>query len=131
MTRKGMVIIMRKNLNISDAELLVMDIVWKSDVSLSAYQIREKLSKQKSWERTTVLTLIKRLVEKGMLKQEKREVYYYSPAILEEDYKKEETRNFVSKLYKGKSKDLIAALVQDESLTKKDIEELRGFLNQK
>lgn len=126
-----MVIIMRKNLNISDAELLVMDIVWKSDVSLSAYQIREKLSKQKSWERTTVLTLIKRLVEKGMLKQEKREVYYYSPAILEEDYKKEETRNFVSKLYKGKSKDLIAALVQDESLTKKDIEELRGFLNQK
>lgn len=122
---------MRKNLNISDAELLVMDIVWKSDVSLSAYQIREKLSKQKSWERTTVLTLIKRLVEKGMLKQEKREVYYYSPSILEEDYKKEETRNFVSKLYKGKSKDLIAALVQDESLTKKDIEELRGFLNQK
>ena len=41
-----------------------------------------------------------------------------------------ETRNFVEKFFKGRSRNLAAALVDSEALTRKDIEELRDYFNQ-
>ena len=95
----------------------------------------QKLSGPVNWERTTVLTLIQRLVKKGALLQEKRaqnnrEVYYYTPCIAREEYVRAETRNFVEKFFKGRSRNLAAALVDSEALTRKDIEELRDYFNQ-
>lgn len=114
---------------ISDAELEVIDILWQAQKPLSAYEIRTALNKTKDWERTTVLTLIRRLVEKNIITQTKKEVYYYTPNISREDYQKEETKNFIRRIYKGKTKDLVAALVQDSSLTKEDLTELRNFFH--
>ena len=42
---------------------------------------------------------------------------------------KEETRNFVNKFFKGNAGNMAAALMSDDSLTEKDIEELRDFFN--
>lgn len=73
--------------------------------------------------------------EEGALLQEKRaqnnrEVYYYTPCIAREEYVRAETRNFVEKFFKGRSRNLAAALVDSEALTRKDIEELRDYFNQ-
>ena len=92
--------------------------------------IRTRLDENKNWERTTVLTLIQRLLKKGVISQEKREVYYYAPHIKREEYVKEETKHFVDKFFKGSSRNLAAALVNSEALTKEDIEELRNYFNQ-
>ena len=58
-------------------------------------------------------------------------MYYYAPCIKREEYVEEETKNFVKKFYKGSSRNLAAALVNSEALTKEDIEELRSFFNRK
>lgn len=121
---------MIKKSSISDAELEILNVLWQSKVPLSAYDIRSRLNETRRWERTTVLTLIRRLVDKGIMNQEKRDVYYYSPNIAREDYRKEETQNFITRLYQGNSKDLVAALFQDDNLTQEDIEELRVYFNQ-
>lgn len=121
---------MIKKSSISDAELEILNVLWQSKVPLSAYDIRSRLNETRRWERTTVLTLIRRLVDKGIMNQEKRDVYYYSPNIAREDYRKEETKNFITRLYQGNSKDLVAALFQDDNLTQEDIEELRVYFNQ-
>lgn len=119
---------MKKN-SISDAELEVMEVLWQSAIPMSAYEIRQRLNERNQWERTTVLTLIRRMVDKRIISQEKREVYYYAPLIKREEFQKEETRNFIKKIYKGNSKELVAALFQDQELSRKDVEELKIFFN--
>ncbi|OUQ27309.1 hypothetical protein B5E77_07105 [Lachnoclostridium sp. An131] len=114
---------------VSDAELEILEVLWEAGKALNAAEIRTLLEKNKKWERTTILTLIQRLVKKGMLAQEKREVYYYRPNVDRKDYVKEETRNFVNKFFKGNAGNMAAALMSDDSLTKRDIEELRDFFN--
>lgn len=120
---------MDKKKNISEAEAAVMEVLWQEGKPMSAFDIRSKLNEQNNWERSTVLTLIRRLVEKEAIEQKKKEVYYYSPRIEKEDYVKEETKAFVKRMYKGHSKDLIAALFQDENLTDQDITELRDYFD--
>ena len=120
---------MEKKTTVSDAELEILEVLWEAGKALNAAEIRTLLEKNKKWERTTILTLIQRLVKKGMLAQEKREVYYYRPNVDRKDYVKEETRNFVNKFFKGKAGNMAAALMSDDSLTKEDIEEMRDFFN--
>ncbi len=110
---------------ISDSELEVMKLLWRSEEPLSVTEIREALQKSRGWEATTIKTLVSRLVNKGAIKQEKRNVFYYSPLISEREYNGWATRDLIEKLYKGSARDMIAALVDSESLTRDDIAELR------
>ncbi len=128
--REGRYRLMEKKVTVSDAELEILEVLWSADDSLNAGEIRTRLEENKNWERTTVLTLIQRLLKKGVIRQEKREVYYYVPCIKREEYVKEETKHFVDKFFKGSSRNLAAALVSSEALTKEDIEELRNYFNQ-
>lgn len=121
---------MGKKVNVSDAELEILEVLWTADGALSASEIRSRLGEGKKWERTTVLTLIQRLLKKNVISQEKREVYYYTPCIGREEYVREETKNFVDKFFKGSSRNLAAALVNSKALTEEDIQELRSYFNQ-
>lgn len=88
---------MEQKISISDSELEILEVLWTADKALNAGEIRNFLNEHKTWERTTILTLIQRLVKKGALLQEKREVYYYSPCIKREEYILSETKSFVNK----------------------------------
>ena len=112
---------------ISDSELEVMKVLWRAGDALPVTVIRETLQKSCGWEPTTVKTLIGRLVAKGAVRQEKRNVFYYSPLIGEEEYNAWATDNLIRKLYHGSARDLVAALVQSEGLSRDDIEELRNM----
>ena len=70
-------------------------------------------------------TLIGRLTAKGVIRQEKRGVFYYSPLISEEEYNVSATDSLIRRLYQGQAKNLVAALVRSDELTRDDIEELR------
>lgn len=118
---------MNPNMTVSDSELEILEVLWASDCALNAAEIRNILNEHKNWERTTILTLINRLVKKGTIAQEKREVYYYTPCIRRETYVRAETKSFVDKFFKGRTKSLAAALVDSDALTKEDIEELRDY----
>ena len=112
---------------ISDSELEVMKVLWRAGDALPVTVIRETLQKDRGWEPTTVKTLIGRLVAKGAVRQEKRNVFYYSPLIGEEEYNAWATDNLIRKLYHGSARDLVAALVQSDGLSRDDIEELRNM----
>ena len=112
---------------ISDAELEILEVLWAAGEALNANEIRLQLNAKKVWERTTVLTLIRRLLDKGIIVQEKREVYYYMSCVERSDYVKEETKSFLNKFFKGNAKNLAAALIEDEDLSREDIEELRAY----
>ena len=118
---------MQNNLagKITGSELEVMKLLWRANDALPVTDIREELQRQKGWEPATIKTLVSRLVSKGAVRQEKRNVYYYSPLISEQEYNAWATDDLISRLYNGSARDLIAALVHSDGLTKDDIEELR------
>lgn len=119
-----------KDTKISDAELEILETLWAAGEALNANEIRVRLNEKKEWERTTVLTLIRRLLDKSVIAQEKREVYYYTPLVARNDYVKEETKSFLNKFFKGDAKNLAAALIEDEDLSREDIEELREYFRE-
>ena len=110
---------------ISDSELEVMKVLWQAEEPIPVTEIRETLQKSRGWEATTVKTLVARLVNKGVVRQEKRNVFYYSPLISEREYNGWATRDLIERIYSGSARDLIAALVRSESLSRDDLEELR------
>lgn len=112
---------------ISDSELEVMRVLWRTGDALPVTEIRETLQKSRGWEATTVKTLISRLVTKGVLRQEKRGVFYYSPLISEAEYNDWATHDLISRVYHGSARDLVAALVRSDGLTQDDIDELRDL----
>ena len=120
---------MYKNLapKISDSELEVMRVLWQAGNALPVTEIRETLQKSRGWEATTVKTLISRLVTKGVLRQEKHGVFYYSPLVSEAEYNDWATHDLISRVYHGSARDLVAALVRSDGLTQDDIDELRDL----
>ena len=112
---------------ISDSELEVMKVLWEAEDALPVTAIRETLMKRRGWEATTIKTLIGRLVNKCVVAQEKRKVFFYRPLISEKEYNAWATENLIRRLYKGNAKDLVAALVRSDGLTKEDVDELRAM----
>ena len=110
---------------ITDSELEVMKLLWQSDKALSITEFREELQESKGWEPATIKTLVSRLVSKGVILQEKRNIYYYSPLISETEYNTWATSDLIRRLYNGSARKLVSALVHSDDLTKEDIDELQ------
>ena len=107
------------------SELEVMKLLWRAENALPITEIREKLQKTKGWEPATIKTLVGRLVNKGVVRQEKRNVFYYSPLITEKEYSTWATQDLISRVYNGSARNLISALVNSDGLTQEDLDELR------
>ena len=110
---------------ITGSELEIMKLLWRAEDALPVTEIREKLQKSKGWEPATIKTLVGRLVSKGVVCQEKRNVFYYSPLITEKEYSAWATEDLITRLYNGSARDLVAALVNSDGLTQEDLDELR------
>ncbi|WP_159882368.1 BlaI/MecI/CopY family transcriptional regulator [Paenibacillus puerhi] len=116
---------------LSETEMEVMEVIWELATPVTVTQLLD-IFESKDWKTSTVSTLLKRLIEKGFLtKSMSGKVNYYEAALTLSEYKKVETKTFLSRLYDGKAKKLIAALVDDAELTPNDISELRDWFNRK
>lgn len=119
------------NFKISDAEWLVMKVIWQES-PLTASSVIEHLKNETDWSPKTVQTLIGRLVKKGALGVKKdTNLNEYYPLVSKEECMREETKTFLQKVYGGSLKVLIANFVNNEVLSPKEIEELKSLLNEK
>lgn len=113
---------------ISDAELEIMQLLWDAGEPMPVADIRRAMQERRGWEPSTIKTLVARLVGKGVIRQEKRGNYYYSPLVTKEEYDEWATQDLIARLYRGSAKNLIAALVKSDELSDEDIDELREML---
>jgi BlaI family penicillinase repressor len=122
---------MKKVPRISEAEWVVMQVLW-SRGPRTANEIVQELEGKVHWNPRTIRTLINRLLNKRaiLFDKEGRE-YRYSSAVSEEQCARQERRSFLGRVYKGATKPMIAAFLDDARLSKKDIAELRAILEGK
>ncbi len=110
---------------ISNAEFEVMQILWNAQKPLSIQDVCDRLPSNK-WAYKTVGTLLIRMEEKrAVISEKKGRVNYYKPVLNKDEYTKEQTKNFISKLYNGSVKDLAVSLFKSEDMTESDIDEIR------
>lgn len=123
---------MKKTTVMSEAEKEVMRIIWASDGPVTSNQILERLPPERNLKITTVLTFLSRLVEKGLLKNKKvgKKNYYY-PQMDENEYKRLESRAFLESLHGGSIKSFFAALYDGNEISRKEIEELKKWLEER
>jgi BlaI family penicillinase repressor len=116
---------------ISDAEWLVMKVIWKRS-PMTASLVIEQLKPETGWSPKTIQTLLARLVKKGALGVNKEiGLNQYYPLISQEECMYEETNSFLQKVYDGSLHLLLANFVTNEKLSPKEIQKLRNLLDEK
>lgn len=120
---------MKNHLQISDAELEVMKILWELETATSP-QIIEKLSESTRWNPKTIHTLLSRLVTKGAVKAERidKRSYIYKAQIIESEYKNQESHSFLKRMFDGSLNLMLTSYVKEQKLTKDEINELKKLL---
>lgn len=114
---------------ISDSELELMKIVWANGGTALYAHIMEELTRLGyTWQKNTVITLLSRLVEKGLLRTSKLgRRNEYTAIVTEAAYQAAQTRTFLDKLYAGSAKGLVATLIQTDLLSAEDYAQLKSF----
>lgn len=118
---------------ISEAEWRIMKLLWDKNPRTSN-EIIEILENDNAvdWNPKTIKTLLNRLVNKGALDYDKDgRSYLYYPKVSENECQRSERQSFLGRVYRGALKPMLAAFIEDESLTKEDIEELKRILEEK
>lgn len=111
---------------ITEAELEVMEVLWKAGEPVTLGQIREALAERNG---ETVKTLLRRLCAKGAAAREKGRVGCYRALVSREELSCYRTRKLIDKLYAGSARQMVAALVEHDQLSGADIAELRALLD--
>ncbi|MCS4308571.1 putative transcriptional regulator [Rheinheimera pacifica] len=115
-------------IEISNAELSVMQVLWQRQ-PLSANDVVEALGNDKDWHEKTVKTLLNRLVSKGALGFDKDgRAYLYYPLIAEQDYKLEQSRSFVERIFAGRVAPLVAGFASQNKLNADDVQQLKQLI---
>ena len=122
---------MKRLPRISDAEWLVMQVLWSSS-GLTADEVIGTLKGKVTWNAPTIRTLINRLLKKKALTFEKEgRKYRYWAAHSQECCVRQERRSFVQRVYGGTVTPLLAAFIEDARLSPEEIQELKQMLDQK
>ena len=115
---------------ISEAEFEVMKIVW-NHAPVSTNEITERLVKTTAWSPRTIQTLVRRLVNKGVLTYEKQgRVFVYTPLVEEQAYLNQESHSFLNRFYGGEITAMLSACIENDQLSREDLQKLRSLLDE-
>jgi predicted transcriptional regulator len=115
---------------ISDAEAVVLDVIWRTN-PITTEDIIAELSHRQDWQEPTIKTLINRLLKKraiSAVKEGRR--YLYSPELARDEWLSNESKKLVDRLFGGRITPLVAHFSQERKLTKKDLEQLKALIEQ-
>jgi BlaI family penicillinase repressor len=120
----------RKPIQISEAESLVMQVIWDHD-SIPTEEVIAALEKHDRWQMSTVKTLLNRLLNKGAVKARKdNRRYLYSAVLTREEWLATESHGFLDRMFGGRVAPLVSYFSEHKKLSKKDIEDLKKLIKE-
>ena len=115
---------------ISEAEAMVMEVLWRSSPR-SAEDVIAALADATGWAEPTIKTLLNRLLNKGAISAERDgRRYLYTPVLRREDWVLEESNSLLERLFDGRVAPLVAHFSQHRRLSRADVAELRKLLEE-
>jgi len=115
-------------MQISDAESIVMEVLWQRSPR-NAEEVIADLSREQDWQEPTIKTLLNRLLKKGAIRAEKDgRRYRYSAVLKRDDWVNSQSRTLLDRLFGGQVAPLVAHFSENGKLSKKDIAELKRLI---
>lgn len=115
---------------LGEAELEIMQVIWDSKSPVTSNYVLKKLQGRRQWQLSTLMTSLKRLVDKGFIDCDRSTgSNLYTPIISENEYKAGASKHFLEKLYNNSIQNMIATLYNNRAIKSSDLEELRNFLD--
>ena len=118
-------------MQISDAEWQVMKIIWMQGEQTSSDLIRV-LAERFDWSKSTIQTLLARLVEKECLTRKKEGKFFIYSALLTLDQSRDLlVQDIKDKVCSRRIKNLLADLIVKCDFAQADLEELEAVISEK
>jgi BlaI family transcriptional regulator, penicillinase repressor len=122
---------MDKTAAISEAESLVMEVLWEAGEPVAAEQVASALVSAHDWQEATVKSLLNRLLNKGAIAAERDgRRYLYSAILQREQWIGSESKSMLDRLFGGRVAPLVAHFGKHRALSKTDIAELKKLIEE-
>lgn len=113
-------------IKLGDCDYRFMNIVWEHSPVKSG-ELVKICEEQLGWKKSTTYTIIKKMGEKGLLKNEQATV---TALISKEKVQKAESEYFVERTFNGSLPQFVAAFLGGKKLSRQDAAELKSMIEQ-
>lgn len=100
-------------------------ILWKNE-PVSSSELAKLCAKELDWSRTTTYTVIKRLAERGVVKNENSTI---TSLVTKEEVQIAEMNELLEKTFEGSMPAFIAAFARKKNLSEKQIAEIQKIID--
>lgn len=115
-----------EELRLGAVESKFADIIWNNEPIPSGELV--KLCNQKlEWKKSTTYTMLKRLCERGIFKNENGVV---SSILTKEEFGAAQSERIIEDTFEGSLPAFIAAFASRKKLSEKDVEEIQKMINE-
>ena len=114
-------------MKVHDSELKVLEALWSGGPK-TASAIAGELKDSTGWSRNTTYTILKRCVEKGLIRRDEPK-FLCTPLVSREDVRATETDELIDRMYDGSRSRFFAALLSSDNLTESELQELRALID--
>ena len=115
---------------LTHSEWYVMDCLWQHSPS-TVMELVSALSEKVGWAKSTTITTLRRMENKGLVTVEVRgRTKYYAPALEREQAVRRETRSFLDRVYQGSVGLMVSSMAQEKTLSQEEIEALYAILKE-
>lgn len=120
---------MAEQFRLTEAEWALMEQLWVTP-GMTGRGLTDALRSGNGWARSTTLTLLRRLAEKGAVRiEEHGGRQHFFPVVSREDAAARQTRDLLGRLYHGSLSNLVSTMTQEEKLSRTEIAELYAILD--
>lgn len=118
----------KKGMILQPSEWVIMEKLWE-EAPRTLMQLFHALKEEPGWSKSTVSTLLGRMVDKEILTvQEGGKARLYYPGVGREDAALAETESLLERVYQGSVSMMMSTLIRQKALGRKEVEELYGIL---
>ena len=111
-------------------QLLIMQVLWDRQRA-TAREITDTINKSEPIAHSTVQTLPRALEEKSAVSHEAEgRTFIFFPLVEEENFKQNATSVLIERVFGGNAANLVAHLLGDKNVSRKEINEIRKLINQ-
>ena len=100
-------------------------ILWEHE-PITSSELVKLCADQFKWKKSTTYTVIKRLSQRGVLKNENAIV---TSLVSKDEVQKEESRKFIEKNFNGSLPSFIASFISSKALSYEEIAEIRTLID--
>lgn len=115
-----------EELKIFDAEYKFLDIVWDTE-PVNSTKLVKLCNEKLGWKKTTMYTVLHKLCEKGVLRNENATV---TAIVKREQAQKHESEALLQKSFGGSVPAFLTAFLDGRKLSKEEADEIRKMIKQ-